>query len=205
MKERPILFSGDMVRAIRDGRKTETRRPVKPQPWAAKWDGIEDRYNTLRWRPGHGNDWPTPELSPHGRPSNLLWVRETWGMFNHSDPEGDVFYLADEDKGNHVLRWRPSIHMPRWACRLVLEVLAVRVERLQDITEEGAKAEGVLLTNKLPDGMEGLFRPRFAGLWNSIYGKRPGLAWEDNPWVWVTGFKPMEQPASLLLAAGESS
>ena len=130
------------------------------------------------------------QASLYGQPGDRLWVRETWAP---SLVEGAIYRATS--KANPI-RWAPSIHMPRWACRLVLEVLTVRVERLQDITEEGAKAEGVSLDWYHRDAGHGYYesyRDGFECLWNSIYGKRPGLAWEDNPWVWVTGFRKMEQ------------
>ncbi|WP_051202944.1 hypothetical protein [Desulfovibrio aminophilus] len=197
---RPILFSGDMVRAILDGRKTETRRPVKPCKDVNF--GCELSPGEIAGEVNQGNDY---QNCPYGRPGDLLWVRETcwvsgaWRPTKNSDsgrfvPLGPVAYHANQQRPDDKLilfhEWRvtPSIHMPRWACRLVLEVVSVRVEWVQEITEEGAKAEGVLLTNTLPDGMEGLFRPRFAGLWDSIYATK-GLSWNANPWVWVVGFK----------------
>ena len=144
-KERPIIFSGPMIRAILEGRKTQTRRIVKP--------------NCLS------------KLSPYGRTGDRLWVRETWGH----NPEGPGYVYrsdGDFDMKFHGDRWRPSIHMPRWASRITLEVTGVRVERLQDINEEDALAEGV--------------EHAFRSLWESING--PG-SWDANPWVWVVEFR----------------
>ena len=180
---RPILFSGDMVRAILDGQKTETRRPVKPCKDVNF--GCELSPGEIAGEVNQGNDY---QNCPYGRPGDLLWVRETWA--HH--PCGGTLRLPPGEGhawGNPIYRatfgagikpvcegftpWRPSIHMPRWACRLVLEVLTVRVERLQDITEEGAKAEG--------------FESRAAFL--SAYLAMYKLVPYANPWVWVVGFK----------------
>jgi hypothetical protein len=186
LTERPILFSGAMVRSIREGRKTQTRRVVKPQP----------------------NRRPYPVLlqtCPYGVPGDRLWVRETLrthGYFGFplgecpqvKPMQGRVWsYAADE-----VPDWtgsRPSIHMPRWACRLVLELTAVRVERLQDISEADAKAEGVDLRTPSHYDKQGRVVARAATyvvayrtLWNSLNAKR-GFGWDVNPWVWVLEFK----------------
>lgn len=185
MMERPILFSGPMVRALLDGRKTQTRRVVK-------WRGGLDMLGLP---------------CPYGEPGDRLWVRETWAprdseAFLRHEVEADkLFYRADDER--HLLtdgRWRPSIHMPRWASRITLEVASVRVERVQDITDADALAEGV--TNygddsQFPPGFSmstraaRKWRPRreFRDLWDSINGKRPGCAWSDNPWVWAVTFK----------------
>lgn len=170
---RPITFSGDMVRAILDGRKTETRRPVKPK-------------KHMMWE--KGKPWWSVVACPYGRPGDILWVRETWA---HHPCGGTLCLPPGEGHawGNPIYRatfgagikpvcegftpWRPSIHMPRWACRLVLEVVSVRVERLREITEEGARAEG--------------FENRAAFL--SAYRAMYKLVPYANPWVWVVGFK----------------
>ena len=194
-RERPILFSAPMVRAIRTGRKTQTRRVVKPQPSAGVRhspfvpSGLED---------GHGREIRLK----YGQPGDRLWVRETWQMpwvgatqmFPRS-PESAALYMdapsvvyAADWNGPPPRRWRPSIHMPRWASRLTLEVVSVRVERLHEITEEDARAEGVdaapFCTAGRPNGMEHV--EAFEDLWNAING--PG-AWEANPWVWVVEFR----------------
>lgn len=164
MKERPILFSGPMVRAILDGRKTQTRRVVKP-------------------RQGMLDDW-TGLPCPYGKPGDRLWVRETCYF---EQPHGEVIYRADPGSEKALdpeftgLRWRPSIHMPRWASRITLEIVNVRVERLQDIRVDDARAEGV--TAKWP--VHG-----FRNLWQSINGFG---SWDANPWVWVVEFRNMER------------
>ena len=176
MSERPILFSGPMVRALLDGRKTQTRRVVKPQPDAALGD-----LPGAAWNAGFVN-----VSCPYGAPGDTLWARETWGPF-----EGGFIYRADE--GPNVKpddgRWHPSIHMPRWASRLTLHIKSVRVERLQEISEADALAEGC--TAKLAEEAPALDEARqdFRELWESING--PG-SWDANPWVWVVEFKRVQ-------------
>jgi len=167
MKERPILFSGPMVRAILEGRKTQTRRIVKPQP-------LRDR-GVMAF-----NDGEHPQMRcPYGKPGDRLWVRETWCP----DVEPYTFrYKADGDEP--LERWRPSIHIPRWASRITLEVVSVRVERLQNISEDDALAEGITLVERGTSPVD-----QFNKLWESING--PG-SWEANPWVWVVEFKRIE-------------
>lgn len=173
MKERPILFSGPMVRAILDGRKTQTRRPVKPQPFMA-----------------------TPSMfdvskCPLGQPGDRLWVRETWRVRGkHTDGYGadqigfnrshfSIAYQSDITWNDDIYgKIRPSIHMPRWASRITLEITRVWVERVQDITEEGAIREGMVpLDRSSPSEM-------FRDTWQSIYG-----TWDANPWVWAVEFR----------------
>ena len=199
VRERPILFKGEMVRAILEGRKTQTRRVIKPvQPRA---DG--------RWPAGRD---PLPDC-PHGVPGDRLWVRETWEPY----PGGKVVFRADMMFGVKtapLIRWRPSIFMPRAACRLMLEVTDVRVQRVQDISEADAKAEGLKGITKdghtvkygIPDrdGFPGTDddgwewqnwntdpRLAFRRLWDSI-NKPRGFGWDENPWVWCISFKPAE-------------
>lgn len=180
-KERPILFDGDMVRAILEGRKTQTRRIVK----AWKDDGLPSFVSGAM-----------EAYCPHGEQGDRLWVRETWAVRPlHDDlpprdiPPGEkVYYTATPELGLlNCEKRRPSIHMPRWASRITLEVKDVRVERLQDINEEDAKAEGVWHKSEdLENGMTYNYRTLFAELWESIYGKG---SWYKNPWVWVIEFE----------------
>lgn len=210
MKTRPILFSVPMVRAILDGRKTQTRRAIKPQPP----EDHEPPYRTS------GGKWVTcdnrppdilktyPMRCPYGKPSDRLWVRETWAYCykcarTYADEplvKAGVIYRQqrDEEEGgawgtchpinpktrDEEFRWRPSIFMPRWASRIDLEVLDVRAERVQDIGISGAIAEGI---------STGAFTAtsEFEKLWNSINAKR-GFGWDMNPWVWVVEFKVLE-------------
>lgn len=206
MRERPILFNGDMVRAILRGDKTQTRRPVR----------VRKPSDHLVFASPHAS-----AICPFGIPGDRLWVRETWRA-GIRDPEYlmdlvtgdncDVHYRADGENGRWTLEtikngtlqsapaapppWRPSIHLPRWASRLTLEVVSVRAQRVQDITEEDAKAEGV---ERISDGYWMEYGPRarcvasaresFASLWRSIYG---AASWEVNPWVWAVTFKRLE-------------
>jgi len=217
VREKPILFSGEMVRAVLDGRKTQTRRVVKPQSRII----LHDNGQALT-----DSGW-LPELdNPYGKPGDQLWVRETWatslsldqtspaeiavhahyaGYNDGNHPLADLWYIADMhyrqwgDEKTSLGKSRPSIHMPRWASRIQLEVTDVRVERVQDISEKDMVAEGIVL--KYSD-YEWFNRSKFSSeqffgfdldqawidLWNSINEKR-GFGWDVNPWVWVVEFK----------------
>ncbi|PTL79076.1 hypothetical protein [Vitiosangium sp. GDMCC 1.1324] len=201
--ERPILFSGSMVRAILDGRKNQTRRVITP---------VQPDVRGL-W-PGGRTPGSLPGDCPYGQPGDRLWVREThwigplarnsagdrcptWHGLPYSvSPDGcsAAFYKEGFDRSEP--RWRPSIHMPRWASRLTLEVTGVRVERLQDISEEDARAEGVERDAKYPDRWKNYVGEvsgpdavdSFFSLWASIHGT---ASWDANPWVWVVAFRRM--------------
>lgn len=229
-KERPILMSAPMVRASLDGRKWQTRRVVKPQPACNVAGMYADRYNEgdewAYWLPDNRMDAPRTFRCPYGVPGDRLWVRETWGfdstvradfrpLLGRHDLSGRdmltaVRYLASS-AANEARRWRPSIHMPRWASRITLELTDVRVQRLQDITEEDARAEGVDWAAPRPygerwddddreDPREVGYPPagasfaldNFRRLWDSINGARPGCSWADNPWVWCLSFRRVE-------------
>lgn len=179
MKERPIIFSGEMVRAILAGEKTQTRRVVKPQPTKVyPGDGCYPVVNAMCF-----DEKRIRFITSPYHVGMRLWVRETIdGRFGC-----DSFYVADESRLVDALGWDigakhvpckiiSSIHMPRWASRITLEITNVRVERVQEISEEDAKAEGV-------DSVKS-----FKDLWNSIYFER-GFGWNKNPWVWVLEFK----------------
>lgn len=176
MKVRPILFSGSMVRALLDGSKAQTRRPVKPQP-PAYIDSDMPGLRSLKQRP-----------CPHGQPGDLLYVRETWSAYGAfaAYGTGRVSYRADEDQQPQGLPWKPSIHMPRWASRLTLRITDVRVERLNEISEADAEAEGAEPILVPPDGGSDPHAQGFCELWNSINGPE---AWDKNPWVWVVCFE----------------
>jgi len=205
MKERPILFSGAMVRAILEGRKTVTRRPVKgsqipkerpgePDP-QFRWSAVGQR--DPRWGflvTGATEAKCAQELArlgrcPYGRPGDRLWVRETY-----ADIGCRLTYRADADDGAHcqVKKWTPAIHMFRKDSRILLEITAVRIERLQDISEEQAVAEGVHFDKRrwfaTDEGGPAFTWPQhaFEHLWRSINGAD---SWDANPWVWVVEFK----------------
>lgn len=269
MKERQILFSGPMVRAILDGRKTMTRRVVK-WPILSHSDGGKQRIfserdvDTINELLSDRRRHPCQRIKcPYGAPGDRLWVRETfWAKHEFGDCEygrgpdlgpcldlGPDFhpgidycatpeYLSPPKDGNAVdphkvcepgvwwlspkegwdgksdymndgewvfLPWDgfskcPSIHMPRWASRITLDVTGVRVERVQDISEVDACAEGVSYTGPYPAAFASGFLPRpeniarreFQTLWNSINGKRAGADWASNPWVWVVEFRRVQ-------------
>lgn len=200
MKERPILFSAPMMRAILAGKKTQTRRVVKPQPpglWMKPETAvITDHHGCWafsRIAPnGMAVAWPRGANSircPYGVPGDRLWVRETW----FPETPNRAIYRADGEfeDGYAGPGWRPSIHMPRWASRIILEVTDVRVERVQAITEEDAKAEGVPPERAARIGADhGTLQHTlaFAVLWDSINAPR-GFGWATNPWVWCLTFK----------------
>lgn len=190
MTERPILFSGPMVRAILAGTKTQTRRVVKPQP--QRINAAE--FEWKRWL--CAMNW-LEKQSPYGVPGDTLWVRE---MFCYAQ---SYYYAADFSaaelaaerravklapslaKEHRAARWRPSIHMPRAACRLLLRVTAVRCDRLQDIGEADCRAEGALSDSVLEPAVVA-----FRRLWDSINAER--APWSSNPWVWVVSFERLE-------------
>ena len=199
MKERPILFSGPMVRAILEGRKTQTRRLMVPQigdttlKTLVNNDGdMEIRY--LDPSKMDGVRWEVFVKGKYGKPGDRLWVRETWGPC-----DGGAYYRASESPTvvPNGGKWKPSIHMPRWASRITLEIESVRVERLNAISEEDAIAEGVPPAIRPPQADEwdrrGLtwlpYTTEFRGGWEDING---GGSWDLNPWVWVITFKRVE-------------
>jgi hypothetical protein len=225
-RERPILFSGPMVRAILEGTKTQTRRIVKPQPPA--WID-EFGYTAFTpkghisgrgyWRGVPGDEGPGEKFfrSQYGIPGDRLWVRETHAIVpatayslsrdngeqlaHRTSPDGDEWAVYHEGWDRcRPGRWRPSIHMHRWASRITLQVTGVRVERLQEITEDDAAAEGApsmaavtrvdpvfgtSTSAKVRD--EGTHRYGFHVLWDRINGKR--ATWDSNPWAWVIEFR----------------
>lgn len=222
--DRPIIFKEEMVRAVLEGRKTKTRRVMKPQPEA----GLEfTPFAPFGVVNGKGN----PLICRHGQPGDRLWVRETWCEVDDTDFAGErwVDYRATPKySASHpaawenapddpeALKWRPSIHMPRWASRITLEITGVRVERLQDISEEDAIAEGARHFPDLPgtspygqddrwsmetpdscDNCLGNARMAFANYFCKITGNAPkGLLdsrpWDANPWVWVIEFRRVD-------------
>jgi hypothetical protein len=193
-KERPILFSGPMVRAILDGHKTQTRRVVKLDAELRR-RGCTSLDGSW-WDPSFGGRLKVPgphETShrlfcPYGLPGDRLWVRETWAEF---PSDKDWIYRANYDGAlARKLTWRPSIFMPRPACRLELEIVKVRCERLQDISEHDAEMEGDPKRGLISS--ENTHRDWYRALWDSINGKR-GFGWDVNPWVWVVEFNRVGQ------------
>ena len=247
MSEKPILFSAPMVRAVLEGRKTQTRRIVKGADEAEEinhhtgreWHSVYQKIVTGQHGSRELEETTHRELCPYGQPGDRLWVRETWihyhtinhrvrmdgGSFSEVS-DGYAAYKADgfdsiQDFKDHIRltsdsgfegievwndQFRPSIHMPRWASRITLEVVSVKVERLQDISEEDAMAEGILKANhgldkynqphpkyywkeigaETPNVCHQQAKYAFANLWQSINGHG---SWEANPWVWVVEFE----------------
>jgi len=225
-KERPILFRAPMVRAILESRKTQTRRilkfPTGIDP-LQNWRLIECSHSpenendfTAGFSDGRGNIICVK--NPYGKPpdpcwrtpGDRLWVRETWQR--NSGTDGGIIYRADYDRASGVYKtdvatgnwavavsgWRPSIFMPRWASRITLEITGVRVERLQEISEASARAEGIdhEAADKVLQMAEAMnqqeprpYAAAFETLWQSIHGFD---SWDANPWVWVVEFKRVE-------------
>jgi len=188
---KPILFSTEMVQAILDGRKTVTRRKIDRD--ITNFCDVEVDGILLDYQNCHG-DFINPIDLCRYRKGDILWVRETWSehqeYYNNSAKvfaEPHYIYKAD---GVYANKWRPSIHMPKEAARIFLKVTDVRVERLQDITEEDAITEGMSKT--LVDGVIFISaKGNFHVLWDSLNIKR-GYGWEDNPWVWVIEFERVD-------------
>ena len=189
---KPIIFSTPMIQAILDNRKRMTRRVIKPQPFAVDGDNVYDGMGLL--------------IPPRFFPGDILWARETWcntyPFASGKCPDGPYYRATDEGECGAAITgqcWRSAIHMPKAACRLFLRVTAVRPERVQDIREEDAEAEGIPVMVDghiwhMPDGTT-TREPRtaFSALWDSIYKKR-GFGWDMNPWVWVYEFERTERP-----------
>ncbi len=208
MKERGIIFNTEMVRAILDGRKTQTRRIMKPQPEPCEYGGtwwpsnicqsmihIEDMLQNCSgvWAGIAGI------VCPHGGVGDRLWVRETFGKRVVRDALGgtgefityraskpDAVYCTSASGTDIPIKWKPSIHMPRWASRITLEITDVRVERLQAASDNDFKAEGYPLERELTGGSTDAFC-WFRHLWDSV--SKPDCNYENNPWVWVIEFK----------------
>lgn len=195
MKERPILFSGEMVRAILDGGKTQTRRIVKQQPTPDELaEGV--RFTESGWLL-YGREFRGHTIRcPFGQPGDRLWVRETFqlrtigsGVYARYQADGSDRLVFPPETWNGIpddSAWRPSIHMPRWASRITLEVLNVRVERLWSISRGDAMAEGCPHRNMMAGTSPVVW---FSELWESINGQ---ASWSINPWVWVIEFKRWE-------------
>ncbi|WPS10801.1 hypothetical protein SM907_10290 [Klebsiella aerogenes] len=218
MIERGMIFNGEMVRAILDGRKTQTRRPIK---WKqTRFTEIGEREDGSKWPwsedAEHACDFWHP--CPFGAVGDRIWVRETFRVNSRATDVATLVYKASVrnswteqthrvpvavcNKAATPEKWTPSLHMPRWASRLLLEITDVRVERLNAISEEDARAEGIIdggclncgepepcgCANPEPDATDA-----FAYLWQSIYGQEN---WNANPWVWVIEFKRVKGGAA---------
>ena len=259
VKERPIIFNGEMVRAVLEGRKTQTRRVVDASEKKVLTPGqrrigfefcsdpelFRKTYLvkgvpriTVPTRHPDDSRWPWEDCGgsclycPYGQPGDRLWVREKFAAYDCDCDAAPLYlksgcklgcingihvdYAATASDGNEVGRWSPSIHMPRSASRILLEVTGVRVERVQDISEADAIIEGIkndgMNNSGCPDcggyGVVGQTpatsrdckfscdnpRVKFAQLWDSINAKR-GFGWESNPWVWVVYFQRFESEA----------
>lgn len=188
MSIKPILFNTEMVRVILDGRKTCTRRVLK-QPFEVHQNGYITKPR--------GDERPCPYIPPY-QSGDVLYVRETWCKDSCWGEKEQYYYKADDSRFFH--RWRPSIHMPKEAARIFLKVTDVRVERLQDITDDGAKAEGANWKNGKNVGWEEKMRrtavERFAEIWESTIKKTDKHihGWNANPYVWVVEFERCEKP-----------
>lgn len=200
-RERPILFSAPMIRALLEGRKSQTRRIMKPQPhWSGSAFGIPGLINGrtgfyANTEKGFAEDVQRSAIKcPYGVPGDRLWVRETFGAINREgDPirphEGcGIVYRADiPGRGDPGDTWRPSIFMPRWASRILLEITDVRVQRVQEITEEDAKDEGVdPIKCRVPS-----HKDAFLALFYDLNKRAPRT---ENPWVWVISFRRIPCP-----------
>ena len=205
MAIKPILFNTEMVRAILDGRKTCTRGVANLPKY---FEVNENPVYIYDAEPAMGRIYPPCQ------PEDVLYVRETWGIYTESWLDADYFmYKADypanatthtHQEGNicDLPRWRPSIHMPKEAARIWLKVTDVRVERLQDITEDGAKVEGAIDNRGFIHSPENEYdrihtaREHFIGIWDRTIKKfdLDRYGWQANPWVWVISFGRCEKP-----------
>lgn len=196
---KPILMNSKMVRAILEGRKTVTRRLIKPQPtyspnYGFAWKGSAYGTDLPPTIPGAAYNFRS--AAPY-QPGDILYVRETWAKpygsgykyaadYNEHDiVEADAGYVS---VSKNMIRWKPSIHMPKEAARIFLRVKSVRIERIQDISEKQAFHEGI-------DGFLGDPRLSFANLWNSTVPlhERSAYGWEANPWVWAIEFEKYDK------------
>jgi hypothetical protein len=208
-KLRPILFNTEMVQAILEDRKRQTRR-------VAKLNGCKSFDVPSDWDKEAIDHW-TGGKCPFGKIGNVLWVRETWNKsdskyYFKASPETLPEYILNNHWGVDDCIWKPSIHMPFEACRLFLEITNIRVERLHEISENDAIKEGLISLDykghpsythnkdKHPNGF-GSATGCFSHLWQSVYGAE---SWNANPWVWVIEFKQIPKPIALLAPIGEN-
>ncbi|ECJ4667698.1 hypothetical protein DNZ36_24685 [Salmonella enterica subsp. diarizonae] len=204
MKERGMIFNGEMVRAILEGRKTQTWRPFNWRRQPAMEMAERDDGSLWPWAEDCERGGDIWFACPFGEVGDRIWVRETFRVHSRATDVATLVYRASVrnswteqthrvpvavcNKPATPEKWTPSIHMPRWASRITLEIIDVRVERLNSITESDAEAEGVTDT-----GFGDLLVDGFRYLWKSIYGDD---SWQANPWVWVIEFKRVEGGAA---------
>ncbi|EPS5422593.1 TPA: hypothetical protein R4126_002609 [Klebsiella michiganensis] len=235
MTERGMIFNSEMVRAILDGRKTQTRRIMAPQPADDIERGIFPNPEVIGWKSSrrHKHGSTTAHFCPYGKPGDRIWVREAFRVHSRATDVATLVYKASErnswteqthrvpvavcNKPATPEKWTPSLHMPRWASRILLEITDVRVERLNTISEEDAQREGVhtevwdqtvvarnyaasdeffqFWSEDMPHHVEmnQLYRSSFRSLWESIYGEE---SWKANGWVWVISFERIEGGAA---------
>jgi len=216
MKSHPIIFSSDMIRAILEGRKTQTRRVIElkdvdPECIWCRGNGHE--YQECGELSGYDYRYPCRCCMPnnlYGQPGDQLFVKETWAIIKNDDDENKVLYRADGVIGNAAYGgadfpgnrtyygpWKSSLFMPRWASRITLEIVNVRVERIQEIKYFELESEGISLaqvlekrgiSNITPHMAQSFMRDAYIRLWDSLNAKR-GFGWDTNPWVWVIEFK----------------
>ena len=204
MTERGMIFNAEMVRALLDGRKTQTRRPIK---WKqTRFTEIGEREDGSKWPwsedAKHACDFWHP--CPFGAVGDRIWVREAFRVHSRATDVATLVYKASErnswteqtrrvpvavcNKPATPEKWTPSLHMPRWTSRILLEITGVRVERLRSMSQDDARAEGVIAASgPMEAGLA------FRELWDSIYGEE---SWKANPWVWVIEFKRVEGGAA---------
>ncbi|MGP2059863.1 hypothetical protein ACRZ41_014770 [Klebsiella pneumoniae] len=204
ISERGMIFNAEMVRALLDGRKTQTRRPIK---WKqTRFTEIGEREDGSKWPwsedAEHACDFWHP--CPFGAVGDRIWVREAFRVHSRATDVATLVYKASErnswteqtrrvpvavcNKLATPEKWTPSLHMPRWASRILLEITGVRVERLRSMSQDDARAEGVIAASgPMEAGLA------FRELWDSIYGEE---SWKANPWVWVIEFKRVEGGAA---------
>lgn len=221
-KERGIPFTGEQVRATLDGRMTQTRRIVHPRFEIGLWDLPRGKEDVDAGYPfvedQYGDSISVAKLCPYGRPGDRLYVRETTCIAPKffatpddsclPDLDGDLRYVSyradghdEEAMRDYGLKWTPSIFMPRWASRILLEITDIWVERVTEISIEDIHAEGVACSDCWTGGTPYKDFPhedhcgcasKFYNLWQSINGNKPGCSWEDRPFVWVISFKRIE-------------